>query len=423
MLRGYGPLAADEAGRRHGDAAAAARRPGRGVVAGRGARGAVRRTRSGSWPSAASPTRCRRRTRSRRSSSAGANHVAGRHRPDLDPAHARGGRCWPPRWTRRRTSPSPAPSVAGEAVSPSTDLLAGWLAAGSDVKVKRSPAEGGRGPGVGAAGPPVRPGRAGPPGRQDRAACASPGSRTGWSRSPAARCATASPRSCAGSTPTRSTARRSPASARVAPRPHAGQGARAGRIVTMAAPDIVVHAHPDVLAAAAAARLITRLVDLQAAGDVPKVVLTGGGIGIAMLEQMRATVGPGRRRLGAASSSTGATSGSCRPATRSATRRRPARRCSTTSRSTRRKVFPMGADTGTGPAGAEAAAAEYAECWPARPARRTTGRCPPSTCCCSAWAARATPRRSSRTPPRCTRPSARWWRCTAARSRRPPGSR
>ena len=44
------------------------------------------------------------------------------------------------------------------------------------------------------------------------------------------------------------------------------------------------------LAAAVAARLVTRLVDLQAAGTVPKIVLTGGGTGIAVLEQLRATV-------------------------------------------------------------------------------------------------------------------------------------
>jgi glucose-6-phosphate dehydrogenase assembly protein OpcA len=35
--------------------------------------------------------------------------------------------------------------VAGEVVSPSTDLLAGWLAARLDVKVKRSPAKSGAG--------------------------------------------------------------------------------------------------------------------------------------------------------------------------------------------------------------------------------------------------------------------------------------
>ena len=57
-----------------------------------------------------------------------------------------------------------------------------------------------------------------------------------------------------------------------------------------APPEIVVHSHPEVVAAAAAARLITRLVDLQAAGTVPKVVLSGGGIGIGMLEQVRDTV-------------------------------------------------------------------------------------------------------------------------------------
>jgi glucose-6-phosphate dehydrogenase assembly protein OpcA len=38
-----------------------------------------------------------------------------------------------------------AATVAGEAVSPSTDLMAGWLAARLDVKVKRSPNDGGPG--------------------------------------------------------------------------------------------------------------------------------------------------------------------------------------------------------------------------------------------------------------------------------------
>ena len=58
----------------------------------------------------------------------------------------------------------------------------------------------------------------------------------------------------------------------------------------MSTPEIVVHAQANILASAAAARLITRLVDVQAAGSVPKLVLTGGGVGIAMLEQVRATV-------------------------------------------------------------------------------------------------------------------------------------
>ena len=58
----------------------------------------------------------------------------------------------------------------------------------------------------------------------------------------------------------------------------------------MPAPDIAVHANPDVLAGAVAARLTTLLVDLQAAGTTPKIVLTGGGTGIAVLEQLRASV-------------------------------------------------------------------------------------------------------------------------------------
>lgn len=56
------------------------------------------------------------------------------------------------------------------------------------------------------------------------------------------------------------------------------------------APEIVVHPESTgsvVLAAAVAARLITRLADLQAAGKLPRLVLTGGGVGIATLEQVR----------------------------------------------------------------------------------------------------------------------------------------
>lgn len=52
---------------------------------------------------------------------------------------------------------------------------------------------------------------------------------------------------------------------------------------------VVVHPDPDALAAAAAARLITRIVDLQAAGGLPRIVLAGGGVAIAMLEQVRAS--------------------------------------------------------------------------------------------------------------------------------------
>jgi 6-phosphogluconolactonase len=124
--------------------------------------------------------------------------------------------------------------------------------------------------------------------------------------------------------------------------------------------DIVVHANPEVLAAAAAARLVTRLVDVQAAGRVPRLVLTGGGIGTALLEQL--AHGPARDAVDWAHvefywgderflppgdperNETGA-----REALLDRLPVDPAR------------VHPMGADTGTGPAGAEAAAQEYAE--------------------------------------------------------------
>lgn len=51
--------------------------------------------------------------------------------------------------------------------------------------------------------------------------------------------------------------------------------------------EVVVHSDADVLAAATAARLITALADAQAARGSASVVLTGGGTGIAILEQVR----------------------------------------------------------------------------------------------------------------------------------------
>lgn len=55
----------------------------------------------------------------------------------------------------------------------------------------------------------------------------------------------------------------------------------------MSRTDVVVHDNGDVLAAAAAARLITRLVDAQVMRGSASVVLTGGGTGINVLEQVR----------------------------------------------------------------------------------------------------------------------------------------
>jgi 6-phosphogluconolactonase len=56
-----------------------------------------------------------------------------------------------------------------------------------------------------------------------------------------------------------------------------------------APPQVVVYPNAELLAAATAARLVTRLVDAQAARGTASLVLTGGGTGIAVLEQLRAT--------------------------------------------------------------------------------------------------------------------------------------
>jgi len=128
----------------------------------------------------------------------------------------------------------------------------------------------------------------------------------------------------------------------------------------MSGPDIAVHADPTILAAAVAARLVTRLVDLQAAGNIPKLVLTGGGVGIAMLEQIRRTVARDavdwsrvefywgdERFLPPGDPERNETQ--ARAALLDHVRVDP------------ELVFPIGADQGTGPSGAAAVATEYAE--------------------------------------------------------------
>ena len=57
----------------------------------------------------------------------------------------------------------------------------------------------------------------------------------------------------------------------------------------ISAPSVVVHRSADLLAQAAAARLVTRLVDVQAARGHAHVGLTGGGIGIATLAALSAS--------------------------------------------------------------------------------------------------------------------------------------
>lgn len=55
----------------------------------------------------------------------------------------------------------------------------------------------------------------------------------------------------------------------------------------MSAAELLVHRDAALLARAVAARLVTRLVDVQSARDRASLVLTGGGIGIATLAELR----------------------------------------------------------------------------------------------------------------------------------------
>ena len=51
-------------------------------------------------------------------------------------------------------------------------------------------------------------------------------------------------------------------------------------------PQVVIHSSAEMLAATTAARLVTRLVDLQSAGRVPAIALTGGGAGTSTLQHL-----------------------------------------------------------------------------------------------------------------------------------------
>ena len=65
----------------------------------------------------------------------------------------------------------------------------------------------------------------------------------------------------------------------------------------MSTPEVLVHHDAGLLAKAAAARLVTRLVDAQASTGAADLVLTGGGIGTAVLAELAAAPGPRRGGL------------------------------------------------------------------------------------------------------------------------------
>ena len=54
----------------------------------------------------------------------------------------------------------------------------------------------------------------------------------------------------------------------------------------MSVPEVIVHRDAQLLAQAVAARLVTRLVDSVAARGTASVVLTGGGVGTAVLAEL-----------------------------------------------------------------------------------------------------------------------------------------
>ncbi len=54
----------------------------------------------------------------------------------------------------------------------------------------------------------------------------------------------------------------------------------------MTTPTVLVHRDAQLLARAVAARLVTRLVDVQSAREGASLVLTGGGIGILVLSKL-----------------------------------------------------------------------------------------------------------------------------------------
>jgi len=56
----------------------------------------------------------------------------------------------------------------------------------------------------------------------------------------------------------------------------------------MSPPEVIVHHDAGLLAKAVAARLVTKLVDVQAATGRASLVLTGGGIGTAVLTELAA---------------------------------------------------------------------------------------------------------------------------------------
>ena len=161
-------------------------------------------------------------------------------------------------------------------------------------------------------------------------------------------------------------------------------------------PEVIVHRDGELLAKAVAARLVTRLVDAVAARGAGSLVLTGGGIGTAVLSELAAApardavdwrhleVWWGDERFVPSGDEERNETGA-RAALLDHVDVDPAR------------VYPMPPSDGPDGDDPDAAAARYAawlkEAAARRPRllrRKTTAWCPPLTSCCWASARKAT---------------------------------
>ena len=184
-------------------------------------------------------------------------------------------------------------AVGGAPDSASADLLTGWLASRLGCPVlAHHPGRAGRSGRADRDGAPragERVDRAGPPGREERDALPARAARP--SRRPLPAHHPRVPGRGAAPARPRRHLRRGHRGDADGPRPvqglpHRGEGGR------MSTPEVVVHPDTDTTASDAADRLITALAAAQAARGTASVVLTGGGVGIAMLREVASS---GRR--------------------------------------------------------------------------------------------------------------------------------
>ena len=189
-------------------------------------------------------------------------------------------------------------------------------------------------------------------------------------------------------------------------------------------PLVVVHRDAQLLAQAAAARLITKVVDAQATRGAAALVLTGGSTGTAVLAALAAA--PARDAIDWRRVDIWWGDERFLPHAHPERNETQARDVLLDHLALDpKRVHPMAPSDGIDGPDVEAAASRYAHELPRLPQRAAhdlaTSR--PSTCCCWVWGQMPTsPRCSPSTPPSTSR-SARSSGCMVPPSRRRPGSR